>query len=52
MKKLFTLMMILAVAMSGFAQVKSVSKLDGKNGVQKMRMANRSEGVETLENVQ
>ena len=51
MKKLFTLVMILAVATVGFAQVKHVSKTEGMKNVQKMRVAPRTQGMETLENV-
>ena len=51
MKKLFTLVMILAVATVGFAQVKHVSKNEGMKNVQKMAVAPRTQGVETLQNV-
>ena len=51
MKKLFTLLMVLAVASVGYAQVRSMSKNDlGK--VAKQRVALRNDGNEALVNVQ
>ena len=52
MKKLFTLLMVLAVATVGYAQVKNVSKADGMKKVAQKHVALRSEGTETLQNVQ
>ena len=51
MKKLFTLLMVLAVATVGYAQVKHVSMKDAKMKPAKMQVAPRSEGAETMENV-
>ena len=51
MKKLFTLLMILAVASVGFAQVKHVSMKDARMKPVKMQTAARTEGAETMQNV-
>ena len=51
MKKLFTLLMVLAVASVGYAQVKHVSMKDAKMKPAKMQMAPRTEGMETMQNV-
>lgn len=51
MKKLFTLLMVLAVATVGYSQVKSASRFDAQKVAQK-RVVTRSEGLETLQNVQ
>ena len=52
MKKLFTLMMVLAVASVGYSQVKQVSKNDARAKAQQMRKAARIESYESLQNVQ
>ena len=49
MKKLFTLALVLLVAMAGYSQVRSMSHKDVKHNVATMQKAN---GFETLQNVQ
>ena len=51
MKKLFTLLMVLAVASVGYAQVKHVSLKDAQMKPAKMQKAPRTEGSETMVNV-
>ena len=49
MKKLFTLALVLLVAMAGYSQVRTMSHKDVKHNVATMQKAN---GFETLQNVQ
>ena len=49
MKKLFTLALVLLVATAGYSQVRKVSKNDAKSKVATMQKSN---GMETLDNVQ
>ena len=49
MKKLFTLALVLLMAVAGYSQVRSVSKNDAKNKVATMQV---SKGMECFENVQ
>jgi hypothetical protein len=49
MKKLFTLALVLLVAIAGYSQVRQVSKNDAKNKVATMQV---TRGMESLENVQ
>lgn len=49
MKKLFTVLMVLAIATVGYAQTKMVSKKDAKPS--KVQLAPRSQGSEVMENV-
>lgn len=49
MKKLFTLALVLLVAMAGYSQVRKISHKDVKHNVATMQKAN---GFETLQNVQ
>ena len=51
MKKLFTLLMILAVATVGYSQVKSMSKKNNFGPVAKERIALRNEGNDAMQNV-
>jgi hypothetical protein len=52
MKKLFTLLMILAVASVGYSQVMKVSKNIAKPKAEQMRKASRMESNQVMQNVQ
>lgn len=52
MKKLFTLLMILAVASVGYSQVAKVSKNIAKPRAEQMRMASRVDSYQAMQNVQ
>ena len=52
MKKLFTLLMILAVASVGYSQVMKVSKNDFRGKAEQMRTVSRVESQEAMQNVQ
>ena len=52
MKKLFTLLMILAVASVGYSQVMKVSKDNLKPKAEKMRMVSRNDAAPAMQNVQ